>query len=92
MRISKLSKQRAQTGHASCGGRSAACRRIGVHVAKPRARGRVAVEGSRSTRVSDMRIARRAVARQLRNCTGKLAGTTCRTTLRGTPSRLRYPL
>jgi hypothetical protein len=85
-----LSTQRAQPDRASCTGRPAACRRIGVHVSKPRARGRVAVEGSRSTRVSAMRISWRAVASRLPNSVERWADTTRRTTLRGTPSNFRY--
>jgi hypothetical protein len=85
-----LSTQRAQPDSASCTGRPAACRRIGLHVAKPRARGRVAVEGSRSTRVSAMRIPRRAVASHLRNYSESWADMTRRTTMRGTPLELRY--
>ncbi|HEY9428275.1 MAG TPA: hypothetical protein VIR34_14050 [Gemmatimonadaceae bacterium] len=85
-----LSIQRAQPDSASCTGRPAACRRVGLHVAKPRARGRVAVEGSRSTRVSAMRISRRAVASRLRKCTERWADMTRRTTMRGTPLELRY--
>jgi hypothetical protein len=85
-----LSTQRAKPNYSSCTGRPAACRRIGLHVAKPRARGRVAIEGSRSTRVSAMRTSRRAVAGRLRNCTEGRADTTRRTTLRGIPLELRY--
>ena len=86
-----LSNQRVQPDRTTCTGRSAACRRIGVHVAKPRARGRVAVEGSRSTRVSAMRVARRVVGGHLPDRTEWSTGTTRRTTMRGTPSKLRYP-
>jgi hypothetical protein len=85
-----LSTNRSQPDSASCTGRPAACRRIGLHVAKPRARGRVAVEGSRSTRVSAMRISRRAVAYRLHRCTEGWADMTRRTTMRGTPLELRY--
>ena len=86
-----LSIQRAQYDRASCTGRPAACRRIGVHVAKPRARGRFAVEGSRSTRVSAMRISWRAVASQLPNTAESWPDMTRRTTMRGTPQKLLYP-
>lgn len=85
----KLSSQRVQLHRTTCIGRSAACRRIGVHVAKPRARGRVAVEGSRSTRVSAMRVARRAVAGRLPNRMERLSDMTRHMTIRGTPSELR---
>jgi hypothetical protein len=86
----KLSSQRVQRDRTTCTGRPAACRRIGVHVARPRARGRVAVEGSRSTRVSAMRVARRAVAGRLLNRMESPTDMTRRTTMRGTPSKLRY--
>ncbi len=85
----KLSTQRVQPERTTCTGRPAACRRIGVHVAKPRARGRVAVEGSRSTRVSAMRAVRRAVAGRLLNRMEGPSDMTRRTTMRGTPSKLR---
>jgi hypothetical protein len=86
----QLSTQRAQPDIASCTGRPAACRRLGVHVARPRARGRVAVEGSRSTRVSAMRTSWRAVADGVPDYGEHLADTTRRTTMRGTSSELRY--
>jgi hypothetical protein len=62
-----------------------------VHVAKPRVRRRLVMEGSRSTRVSAMRISWRAVASRLPNHTESWFDMTRRTTMRGSPSELRYP-
>lgn len=86
-----LSILRAQSHRASCIGRPAACRRIGVHEAKPRVRGRLAVEGSRGTRVSAMRISWRAVASRLPDTAESWPDTTRRTTMRGAPQKLLYP-
>ena len=85
-----LSTQRARPNRASCTGRPLACRRIGVHVAEPRVRGRFAVDGSRSTRVSAMRISWRAVVSRLPNTAESWPDMTRRTTMRGTPSKHRY--
>lgn len=85
-----LSIQRARHDGASCTGRPAACRRIGVHVAKPRAIGRLIRQGSRSTRVSAMRNSWRAVASRLPNSAESWSDMARRTTMRGTPSKRRY--
>jgi hypothetical protein len=84
------SSRRTQPDSALCTGRPAACRRIGLHVVKPRARGKVAVEGSRSTRVSAMRTSWRAVGSRLQCGTERWSDMTRRTTMRGTPLELRY--
>ena len=84
------SSQRPRPDRESCTGRPAACRRIGLHVAKPRVRGRIAIEGSRSTRVSAMRTSWRAVASRLPNRSEGCTDMTRRTTMRGTPLELRY--
>jgi hypothetical protein len=85
------SNQRAKPDYRSCTGRPAACRRIGVHVAKPRDRGRLATEGSRRTRVSAMRPRGRAVATRLPNSVETLADMTRRTSMRGSPLEYRHP-
>lgn len=60
-----LFTQRAKPEYLSCTGRPAACRRIGLHVVKPRDRGRLVSHGSLRTRVSAMRTHGRAVAIRL---------------------------
>jgi hypothetical protein len=82
-----LLTERVKLDHLACTGRPAACRRIGVHVAKPRDRGRLANEGSRKTRVSEKRTARRAGAMRLPQCRETVDDMTRRlTTRRGPPS------
>lgn len=85
-----LSTQRAKPDYPPCTGRPAACRRVGVHVAKPRDRGRLVTEGSRRTRVSAMRTRGRAAAMRLPGSTETLAGMTRRTTSRGSPQKHRH--
>ena len=82
--------QRTTPDYSTCTGRPAACCRIGVNVAKPRAKGRLIMQGSRSTRVSAMRISWRAVASRLPNSAESWLDMTRRTTMRGIPSKLRY--
>lgn len=72
-----------------CTGRPAACRRRGLHAVRPRVRGRLVMEGSRSTRVSAMRTSRRAVAAHLPISGERIRDTTRRTEMRGIPSMLR---
>jgi hypothetical protein len=80
-----LLTERVKLDHLACTGRPAACRRIGVHVAKPRDRGRLANEGSRRTRVSEKRTAGRAGAMCLPQYRETVDDMTRRIAMRGSP-------
>ncbi|HEU6450659.1 MAG TPA: hypothetical protein VFT57_04510 [Gemmatimonadaceae bacterium] len=88
--VSPSTTPRVKLDLTSCTGRPAACRRRGVHAVRARVRGRLVMEGSRSTRVSAMRVSRRAVAADLRTSGEEARDTTRRTEMRGIPSMLRY--